>query len=78
MVGQVTFEAKAGAPFMADILAIEERVQDVREGISRQLRKWELHKKQAMDEGLTAEVTRAEAEINGLYRLLNRLQMAVS
>ena len=78
MAEQATFEAKIGSPFMDDILAVEEKAQEIREGIGRQLRKWETHKKQATDAGMPAEVTRAEAEIRGLYQLLGRLQMAVS
>lgn len=69
----IIHNGNVGAPFLSDVTDLEQRVQDVRIQISKELDKWAQVKTEARRNNDDNAFYRATNEIDGLYDVLSRL-----
>jgi len=72
----IIFSGKPGTPFVAEIAEIEQKVEEIRVSISRYLTNWNQTAQTAAQHHDEHVEIRATNEVNGLYKLLRRLDRA--
>jgi hypothetical protein len=77
-VENVIFSGNPGSPFVAEIVEIEQKVEEIRISISRYLMIWQRVYEQAQQSEDTYVMQRANNELRGLHRLLGRLSVATT
>jgi hypothetical protein len=74
----IIHSGNTGAPFLSDVTDLEQRVQDVRMNISKELDKWAKVKAEARQNNDDNAFDRATNELDGLYDVLSRLREVAS
>lgn len=74
----IIFAGTPGAPFYSEIVDIERKAEEVRTSISRYLAIWQNVADKATEAGDTHVQERADREIAGLYKTLERLTRATT
>lgn len=72
----IIFSGKPNTPFVKEIATIEQLVEDCRTSISRYINTWNTVWETANAEGDDHMRERAQGELAGLYRLLDRIRKA--
>ena len=75
---EIIHSGETTAPFQSEIQEIEEKIQDVRGRVSKELDKWILVRSEARSNGDDTAFDRASNELEGLYAVIEKISRALS